>query len=132
MLSVSGFDTTKFPDIVVDNYQLGNFSLSERASLSIDKVLVSAFSLQTLKSCYLVSLNSSPSHRYMKMKDLPHGKCPIMSTGNGDCLFNSVGIALFGTEDVAPILRLGSIQAAMQHVDHFVGDVSSKDSKVSI
>ena len=95
-------------------------------------MFVAAYFLASFERLVFNELEFFPGHRYMKLKGLPQGKFPIMSTGNGDCLFNSVGIALFGTEDVAPILRLGSIQAAMQHVDHFVGDVSSKDSKASL
>ena len=62
--------------------------------------------------------------RISKLKNLPAGMQPIVSTGDGDCLFNSVGIALYGTEEMAPVLRLGSILAAIDHVQHFVEDVS--------
>eukprot|EP00794_Sanderia_malayensis_P019108 gene19108-21024_t len=58
--------------------------------------------------------------RCTKMKNLPSGKCPIRTTGDGNCLYNSIGISLFGTENVAPILRLASVLAGISHIDHFV------------
>ena len=49
----------------------------------------------------------------------------ISAAGNGDCLFNSVGKLLFGTEAVTPILRLLSITDAIGHVDHYIEEVQS-------
>ena len=62
--------------------------------------------------------------RMYKLKNLPAGMQPIVSTGDDDCQFNSVGIALYGREEMAPVLRLGSKLAAIDHVQHFVKDVS--------
>ena len=57
------------------------------------------------------------------MRSMPKGKFPINSTGKRDHLFNSVGIALYGTESVAPVLRLGSILAAINHTSHYIDSV---------
>lgn len=51
---------------------------------------------------------------------LPPGFCPIMSTPDGNCLYNSVSIALFGSEAHSVELRLSAIHHAVCHYDHYV------------
>ncbi|XP_065068787.1 uncharacterized protein LOC135694058 [Rhopilema esculentum] len=50
---------------------------------------------------------------------------PVLATGIGDCLFNSVGKLLFGTEAVTPILRLLFITGTIGHIDHFIEEYRS-------
>ena len=58
--------------------------------------------------------------------EYPRGMIPVSATGNGDCLFNSVGKLLFVTEAVTPILRLLSITGAIGHIDHYIEEVQMK------
>jgi hypothetical protein len=51
---------------------------------------------------------------------LPTGFCPIMSTPDGNCLYNSVSVALFGSEARSVELRLSAIDHAVYHYDHYV------------
>eukprot|EP00794_Sanderia_malayensis_P010518 gene10518-11622_t len=53
---------------------------------------------------------------------IPDGMVPVTATGNGDCLFNSVGKLLFGTEIVSPILRLVTAVDTIQHVKHYLSE----------
>eukprot|EP00794_Sanderia_malayensis_P008569 gene8569-9482_t len=53
---------------------------------------------------------------------VPDGMVPVTATGNGDCLFNSVGKLLFGTEVVSPILRLVTVVDSIQHVEHYLSE----------
>lgn len=43
-----------------------------------------------------------------------------MSTPDGNCLYNSVSIALFGSEAHSVELRLSAIHHAVYHYDHYV------------
>eukprot|EP00112_Aurelia_sp_Birch-Aquarium-sp1_P022678 Seg649.1 transcript_id=Seg649.1/GoldUCD/mRNA.D3Y31 product="Furin-like protease 2" protein_id=Seg649.1/GoldUCD/D3Y31 len=56
---------------------------------------------------------------YVDKEDIPNGMVPVTSKANGDCLFNSIGKLLFGTESASPILRLLATVEAVQHVNHF-------------
>ncbi|XP_065068083.1 uncharacterized protein LOC135693500 isoform X1 [Rhopilema esculentum] len=58
--------------------------------------------------------------------EYPKGMIPVLATGIGDCLFNSVGKLLFGTEAVTPILRLLFITGAIGHVDHYIEEYRSR------
>eukprot|EP00112_Aurelia_sp_Birch-Aquarium-sp1_P026367 Seg932.2 transcript_id=Seg932.2/GoldUCD/mRNA.D3Y31 product="putative RNA-directed DNA polymerase from transposon BS" pseudo=true protein_id=Seg932.2/GoldUCD/D3Y31 len=51
---------------------------------------------------------------------VPPGLVPVTATGNGDCLFNSIGKLLFGSETVTPILRLVAAVLAVSHFKHYV------------
>ena len=43
-----------------------------------------------------------------------------MSSPDGNCLYNSVSIALFGSEAHSVELRLSAIHHAVYHYDHYV------------
>eukprot|EP00794_Sanderia_malayensis_P011364 gene11364-12549_t len=58
--------------------------------------------------------------RFEKDALIPYGLAPLTATGNGDCLFNSVGKLLFGTEVVSPILRLVAAAEGIRHWRHYV------------
>eukprot|EP00794_Sanderia_malayensis_P003054 gene3054-3516_t len=55
---------------------------------------------------------------------IPYGLAPLTATGNGDCLFNSVGKLLFGTEVVSPILRLVAAAEGIRHWRHYVEEAN--------
>eukprot|EP00794_Sanderia_malayensis_P004266 gene4266-4837_t len=59
---------------------------------------------------------------YNNLDIVPDGMQVLTATGNGDCLFNSVGKLLFGTEAVAPILRLVAVVGGIDHAEHFVNE----------
>lgn len=48
----------------------------------------------------------------------------LLSTGNGNCLYNSVSTLLFGDESYSLHLRLASVQHAVQHLAHYLTMVS--------
>lgn len=48
---------------------------------------------------------------------------PLVSTGNGNCLYNSVSTILFGCEDFAASLRLASLLHAVKHFEHYLAMV---------
>eukprot|EP00794_Sanderia_malayensis_P002767 gene2768-3201_t len=58
--------------------------------------------------------------RFEKDALIPYGLAPLTATGNGDCLFNSVGKLLFGTEVISPILRLVAAAEGIRHWRHYV------------
>eukprot|EP00794_Sanderia_malayensis_P013061 gene13061-14405_t len=58
--------------------------------------------------------------RFEKDALIPYGLAQLTATGNGDCLFNSVGKLLFGTEVVSPILRLVAAAEGIRHWRHYV------------
>ena len=60
----------------------------------------------------------------MKAGVVPRGHYAGKSTANGDCLFNSVSLALFGNEIYKDALRLASVVHAVDHFDHYVEMVS--------
>eukprot|EP00794_Sanderia_malayensis_P006816 gene6816-7585_t len=59
---------------------------------------------------------------YNNLDIVPDGMQVLTATGNGDCLFNSIGKLLFGTEAVAPILRLVAAVDGIDHAEHFVNE----------
>ena len=52
---------------------------------------------------------SKPIFMYYRTGSLPPNLQTYESTGNGDCLFNSVSLALFGNERYAYRLRLAAV-----------------------
>ena len=52
---------------------------------------------------------SKPMCMYYRTGSLPPNLQAYESTGNGDCLFNSVSLALFGNERYAYRLRLAAV-----------------------
>eukprot|EP00794_Sanderia_malayensis_P001827 gene1827-2051_t len=69
---------------------------------------------------------------YNNLDIVPDGMQVLTATGNGDCLFNSVGKLLFGTEAVAPILRLVAAVDGIDHAEHFVNELYSHYSNIDI
>ena len=49
----------------------------------------------------------------------------LLYTGDGNCLFNSLSIILFGKEDMAVHLRLSSVLHAVNHFNHYLAMVSA-------
>ena len=47
----------------------------------------------------------------------------LISTGDGDCLFNLVSILLYGSEEYSHYLRLSSVIHAVHHFDHYLNMV---------
>lgn len=55
---------------------------------------------------------------------IPRGYALVQSTGDGNCLFNSVSIGLIGDESLGTSLRLMAVLHAVQHFDHYMEAVS--------
>ena len=55
---------------------------------------------------------------------IPRGYALVESTGDGNCLFNSVSIGLIGDESLGTFLRLITVLHAVQHFDHYMEAVS--------
>lgn len=55
-----------------------------------------------------------------KPRGIPNGLKPAFSTGDGDCLYNSVSIAVTGDEDQSLLLRLAAVLHAVEHFDHYL------------
>lgn len=74
---------------------------------------------------YLASLYNPPCPFivYSLSDQVPQGYKALLSTGNGNCLFNSISTLLFGNEDSALELRLASVLHAINHLDHYLGMV---------
>ena len=51
---------------------------------------------------------------------IPKGYQALMSSADGNCLFNSVSILLFGSEERAFQLRMASVLHAVEHFNHYV------------
>ena len=51
---------------------------------------------------------------------IPNGYYAGRTTGNGDCLYNSVSLALFGHELCKDAIRLASVLHTIDHFDHYV------------
>ena len=49
---------------------------------------------------------------------------PLVSTGDGNCLYNSVSTILFGSESYSSSLRLASLLHGLKHYDHYLAMVS--------
>ena len=65
------------------------------------------------------------SFHYRYDNAIPRGYEAMDSSEDGDCLFNSVSLLLYGCEAYAPHLRLGATVYAAQHWLHFTSYVSS-------
>eukprot|EP00794_Sanderia_malayensis_P003981 gene3981-4530_t len=72
--------------------------------------------------CTMPSSVSVIDELYNNLDIVPDGMQVLTATGNGDCLFNSVGKLLFGTEAVTPILRLVAAVDGIDHAEHFVNE----------
>lgn len=57
---------------------------------------------------------------------IPTSFTALKATGNGNCLYNSVSILLYGDEEQAVLLRLASVEYAITHFKHYMETVSSK------
>ena len=55
----------------------------------------------------------------------PAGYQALLASADGNCLFNSISILLFGDERYASHLRLATIIQAVDHYNHYVKMVSS-------
>ncbi len=64
----------------------------------------------------------------MRLKSLPKDMIPVRSTADGDCLFNSASILLFGTETVSPILRLGAVLYGVDHNECYIREVNTLET----
>ena len=54
----------------------------------------------------------------------PNGFTALVATGNGNCMYNSVSLLIFGSERYASHLRLLSAIHALDHFDHYLATVS--------
>ena len=61
----------------------------------------------------------------MLQNKLPGGFMPALTTSNGDCLFDSVSVCLFGTCVHELLLRFSAVVQGVTHFDHYVELVSS-------
>ena len=52
-------------------------------------------------------------------KKLPEELMPGISSGEGDCLFCSISVLLFGNEKHSKDLRFASMQYALKQFDHY-------------
>lgn len=57
---------------------------------------------------------------FMYSRKSPPGYQALISTGDGDCLFNSVSTLLCGSEEHSHRLRLASVIHAVHHFDHYL------------
>lgn len=55
---------------------------------------------------------------------IPKGYALVQSTGDGNCLFNSVSTDVNGDESLGASLRLMAVLHAVQHFDHYTESVS--------
>ena len=55
---------------------------------------------------------------------IPISFIALKATGDGNCLYNSVSILLFGNEEQAVLLRLASVEYAISHFKHYMEMVS--------
>ena len=55
---------------------------------------------------------------------IPSGFQALHATGDGNCLFNSASILLFGSEGYSVHLRLSTVIHAVDHFDHYLKMVS--------
>ena len=55
----------------------------------------------------------------------PEGFTALVSTGDGNCMYNSVSILFHGSERCAAHLRLLSVIHALDHFDHYVTMVAA-------
>lgn len=57
---------------------------------------------------------------------IPQGFLIGKSSGNGNCLYNSVSVLLFGDEIEADLLRLSSVVHAVEDFDHYLTKVRKR------
>ena len=58
---------------------------------------------------------------------IPNSHYAIKSTADGNCLFHSVSLALFATEEKSALLRLASVCHATAHYHHYLKMVGSTE-----
>ena len=66
-----------------------------------------------------------PSRQVNLSKRIPSGLYAIRASPDGNCLFHSVSIALFGSEEKSALLRLASVCHAAEHYEHYLKMVYS-------
>lgn len=57
-------------------------------------------------------------------KRIPAGYHVVKSTGDGNCLFNSVSTAISGDESFGPALRILAVLHGIEHFQHYLQMVS--------
>ena len=68
---------------------------------------------------YMYKMNNYRRKHTLK-KQLPAAYTPCIASAEGDCLFCSVSIALFGSEQYHAHVRLAAVFHAVHHVDHYL------------
>ena len=63
---------------------------------------------------------------------LPEEYIPCISTAEGNCLFCSVSLLLFGSEDYHNDLRFASVHYALMHFDHYYEMVRNMEADVNL
>ena len=59
-------------------------------------------------------------HLLSESSSLPHGFIPFISSSDGNCLFSSVSLILFGDTTHAVELRFAALLHAVQHMAHYL------------
>lgn len=58
--------------------------------------------------------------RYVALKSrMPKGFYPAWTSGDGNCLFSAISIALTGSESLSEHLRLGTVIHGVKHFEHY-------------
>ena len=58
--------------------------------------------------------------KHLLSESLPHGFIPFISSSDGNCLFSSVSLVLFGDTTHAVELRFAALLHAVQHMAHYL------------
>ena len=65
---------------------------------------------------FYVELQSVIYSRQLRLSErIPSGLQAVKASQDGNCLFHSVSIALFGSEEKSALLRLASVCHAIEH-----------------
>eukprot|EP00794_Sanderia_malayensis_P014472 gene14472-biopygen11586 len=91
---------------------------------AIENTLPEADKMLTKKKVQYEPKISPLSAMYSKVKDIPQNMVPVVSAGDGNCLFNSLGLLLLGKQAVAPILRLAAILHGIEHIQCYIREYS--------
>lgn len=59
------------------------------------------------------------------MQRIPKGLHAVEVHGDGNCLFRSISVALFGTEKYSTLLRLAAVCHGVDHFNHYLDMVRS-------
>ena len=76
--------------------------------------------------CILCILCTLIGRRQLRLsKRIPAGYRVIKSTGDGNCLFNSISIAINRDESLGPALRILTVLHGIAHFQHYLQMVSA-------